>query len=154
MRGRKTFRETLEANDRALRGYAALAGKPIVHDPLPSVRPPRQRAAPGADGKPLEKDILKAILGYLHLCPAVVFAGRFNQGTMEEGGRFVRMSTITGFPDVHGMLVGGRAFYVEVKRHNGRVEPHQQRFIDKVIAGGGIAFVARSLDDVIERIHA
>lgn len=149
-RGRKTLREVIAQNNAAERFYAAMAGKPLPPKPEPP-RPPRPRAAPGADGMPLEKDILKACLGFLRLCPKVAWVGRFNSGTMEEQGRFIQMTSIRGFPDIAGMMKGGAFFAIEVKRHNGRVEPHQQQFLDQVNAGGGLAFVARSVDDVIER---
>ena len=150
-RGRKTFAETLTANNAADAYYAAMAGKEPRNQSV--IRAPRPRAAPGADGRPLERDILRAIMGYLHLCPAVAFVGRFNSGTMEEAGRFVKMSTLDGFPDIHGCMRGGRALYIEVKRHDGRLSKSQSEFLERATSAGALAFVARSLDDVIAVIQ-
>ena len=60
-------------------------------------------------------------------------------GPMGEKG----VSDIIGCKD-------GRFLAIEIKTAAGRVTPHQQRFIDRVNAAGGIGFVARSLEDVIE----
>jgi hypothetical protein len=54
-----------------------------------------------------------------------------------------------GVPDIlgcyHGKLLG-----IEVKAPNGKVSPDQQIFIENINRAGGLAFVARSVDDVIE----
>ena len=42
----------------------------------------------------------------------------------------------------------GRMFAIEIKTEKGRVTPYQQRFIDRVNDAGGLAFVARSIEDV------
>ena len=42
----------------------------------------------------------------------------------------------------------GRMFAIEIKTDKGRVSPHQQKFLDAVNEAGGIAFVARSIEDV------
>ncbi len=57
-----------------------------------------------------------------------------------------------GVSDIIGILPdgSGRMFACEVKTERGRVTPHQARFIDRVNAAGGIGFVARSIEDVIE----
>jgi hypothetical protein len=41
---------------------------------------------------------------------------------------------------------------IEVKRPSGRVQPEQRAFLDKASAGGGLAFVARSVSDVWDRL--
>ena len=46
----------------------------------------------------------------------------------------------------------GRFLAVEVKAEKGRVAPHQQDFIDSINARGGLAFVARSVDDIESRL--
>ena len=103
---------------------------------------------------PLEKDIQKAIIQFLSAHPKVSIYGRFNSGTAITGDaqgntRYTRFNSIKGFPDIHGMLKGGRAVYIEVKRPGGRVSDEQQEFIDKVAAHGAVAFIAYSVDDVI-----
>jgi hypothetical protein len=37
---------------------------------------------------------------------------------------------------------------IEVKRPRGRVTPEQQQFIDMINEAGGLAFVARSVEEV------
>jgi hypothetical protein len=58
------------------------------------------------------------------------------------------MSQPKGISDLVGIWQG-RYLAIEVKRPGGRLRPDQQRFIDRVRIEGGIAFVARSVDDVI-----
>jgi hypothetical protein len=52
-----------------------------------------------------------------------------------------------GYPDIHGMLPGGRYFALEVKQPGERATPEQRAFIDSVLAGGGIAGVVYSYED-------
>jgi Holliday junction resolvase len=53
-----------------------------------------------------------------------------------------------GVADILGCY-GGRMLAIEVKTDRGRLSDDQQRFLDNVNAAGGIAFVAKSVDDVI-----
>lgn len=62
----------------------------------------------------------------------------------EHGG----LGSAPGVPDIVGCYQG-RMLAIEVKTDRGRVSEHQQRFIDNINAAGGLAFVARSVDDVI-----
>jgi hypothetical protein len=55
-----------------------------------------------------------------------------------------------GLPDITGCLKDGRAFWIELKAPRGVVSPAQQDFIDRINQAGGCAFIARSIDDVIE----
>ena len=99
-----------------------------------------------------ESDVLASVVKYLQYHPQVVWAARMNTG----GGRLVRGQSASQFikfgfagsPDIHGMLKGGQALYVECKSEKGRLSPAQAAFLDMVRAGGGIAIVARSIDDV------
>ena len=53
-----------------------------------------------------------------------------------------------GVSDILGILPGGRLLAVEVKTNRGRVSPLQQLFLDAINRKGGLAFVARSVDEV------
>ena len=57
-----------------------------------------------------------------------------------------------GIPDLiccfRGRMVG-----IEIKTETGRVSEYQQAFIDRINEAGGLAFVARSVDDVIEALE-
>lgn len=52
-----------------------------------------------------------------------------------------------GVSDIIGCH-NGRFLAIEIKTEKGRVTPHQQRFLDRVNEAGGVAFVARSIEDV------
>ena len=58
------------------------------------------------------------------------------------------MSSPKGIADILGCWQG-RFVAIEVKRPGGRTTPEQERFLEAVRRHGGIAFVARSIDDVI-----
>jgi len=57
-----------------------------------------------------------------------------------------------GVSDILGCLPDGRLLAIEVKKHNGRVRQEQQRFVYSINQRGGLAMVARSLDEVKERL--
>ena len=53
-----------------------------------------------------------------------------------------------GVSDCLGLLPDGRFLAVEIKSLTGVASPWQKRFIDSVNNSGGLAFIARSVDDV------
>lgn len=57
-----------------------------------------------------------------------------------------------GVSDILGMW-NGRMLAIEVKRPGGLVTADQHAFINRVKTEGGIAFVARSVEDVIENLE-
>jgi hypothetical protein len=59
------------------------------------------------------------------------------------------MTSPKGISDILG-IYRGRFLAIEVKRPGGKLTPDQQRFLDRVKIEGGISFVARSVDDVVE----
>ena len=56
-----------------------------------------------------------------------------------------------GISDILGCY-HGRMLAVEVKAPSGRISEDQQRFIDNVNAAGGLAFVAKDIETVIEQL--
>jgi len=62
------------------------------------------------------------------------------------------LGSAPGLPDITGCMKDGRGFWIEVKTDKGRLSPHQERFIQNINDAGGLAFVARSVDDVIEKL--
>jgi len=62
------------------------------------------------------------------------------------------LGSAPGLPDITGVLKDGRGFWIEVKASNGKPSPHQERFIQNIKDSGGIAFVAKSLEDVVENL--
>ena len=98
--------------------------------------------------KEKESEIQRAILEYLAYNK--IMAWRNNVGTMagEYKGRkwFVRFG-LPGISDIIG-IYKGRFLAIEVKSAKGIVSLVQQAFIDSINKNGGLAFVAKSLDDV------
>jgi hypothetical protein len=58
------------------------------------------------------------------------------------------LGSAPGLPDLCAVYKG-RCVAIEVKTEKGRLSSHQQLFIDRINESGGLAFVARSVDDVI-----
>ena len=56
--------------------------------------------------------------------------------------------------DISDLLVclDGKFVAIEVKRPNGRLSDGQEKFLHNVKAAGGIAFVARSVEDVVREL--
>lgn len=48
---------------------------------------------------------------------------------------------------------GWTVFAIEVKAAKGKVAPHQQAFLNEIAARGGVAFVARSIEDVQQKLN-
>ena len=63
--------------------------------------------------------------------------------------RMFTTGLVKGGSDIIGIAPDGRFLAVEVKTARGRVSPEQQRFIDAVNKAGGIAGVARSVQDAL-----
>jgi hypothetical protein len=98
-----------------------------------------------------EKIIENAILTYLFY--KKIFAWK-NQsvGVFDPVRKIYRKSSnkfhINGVSDILGILPGGRILAIEVKSAVGKASKEQNEFIDKINAGGGKAFVARSFEEV------
>jgi len=56
-----------------------------------------------------------------------------------------------GVPDILG-IYKGQFLGIEVKTAKGKVRPDQEQFLENIRKHGGIGFVARSLDDVIDNL--
>lgn len=56
-----------------------------------------------------------------------------------------------GVPDILG-IYQGKFLGIEVKTPAGKLSDHQSRFLQNINAAGGIGFVARNLEDVIEKL--
>ena len=152
-RGRKTLRDTLLENQAALSMYATIAGKDLPPQVVKIPDAPKKRAPRTEPRKHLlEKDVQKQILMLLKKHPKIHWVARFNSGTFVDGDRYITSNSQRGMSDIMGMLKGGRLLAIEVKSATGRIQPHQQEFLDALSAGGGLAFVARSVEDVLVRI--
>lgn len=90
-----------------------------------------------------ESEITKAILAYLRASGIVSWKNWSGP-----------MTPIRGISDILGVLPpGGRFLAIEVKTATGKLTEHQLRFLSAVREAGGVAFVARSLDDVISTLR-
>ena len=56
-----------------------------------------------------------------------------------------------GISDIIG-IYQGRPLAIEIKTERGRLSEHQERFLERWKAAGGIAIVARSPNDVVKRL--
>ncbi len=90
-----------------------------------------------------ESEIKKAIMGYLERLPGCYAR------VIQVKGIKGRTSPSKGVLDIIAAYKG-RAIAIEVKTPSGRLEESQKEFIEGwTRRGGGVALVARSLDDVI-----
>ncbi len=121
----------------------------------PTVAKARQKR-PGKPCVPLEKDIQRQILDYLAL--RGIPAWRVNSGAMvgEYKGkkRFMRMNGKPGMSDICGVIPGGRALFIEVKRPGRLATVEQTWFLNEMDAAGALAFVAWSVADVEKALGA
>jgi hypothetical protein len=152
MRGRKTLREIMLANQASMDVYAAMSGKPRIEFDIPPE--PRKRAPAKPSGEPSEADILRAIMALLRHHPRVAQCWRQNSGTFAERNRdgstrYIRANTARGMSDIMGVLRDGRTLAIEVKSRTGRMRPGQEEFLATIRQAGGVAGVCRSVDDAV-----
>lgn len=99
-----------------------------------------------------ESERVTAILAYLE--QRGIMAWRTNQ--IPVPGRAFRgrkgVSDILGIVLALGWDYSGRILCIEVKDDDGKLSPEQAKFIDDVNRCGGLAFVARSVEDVKEAL--
>ncbi len=96
-----------------------------------------------------EKDIENNILAYLVSIGLFVWKAE-SQGTYDQKLGIYRKGNAyhrKGVPDILGVLPDGRFLGIEVKSERGILSPEQRFFIDKINSLGGLAFVAKSVED-------
>jgi len=62
---------------------------------------------------------------------------------------FSTLGSVPGIPDVIGCLPDGRMLAIEIKTPTGKTSAAQRAFLDALKYNGALAFVARSVDDLI-----
>ncbi len=104
-----------------------------------------------------EGAVLSAILDYLKARKIYAFRMNTGAGKLTNGAshasRFVRF----GFPgcsDILGILDDGRFLAIEVKSEKGKATFEQLDFLAEIAKRGGVAFVARSIEDVDRHLFA
>jgi hypothetical protein len=156
MRGRRTLREIMLANQASMDVYAAMSGKPRVEFDIPPE--PKRRAPAKPSGEPSEAQILRAIMALLRHHPKVASYWRQNSGIFAERNRdgstrYIRANTAKGMSDIMGVLKDGRTLAIEVKSRTGRMRPGQEEFLQTIRQAGGVAGVCRSVDDAVRLLE-
>jgi hypothetical protein len=96
-------------------------------------------------------DVTKPCLEWLQLHG--IYAWRQNTGAVKFKGdsgkdRFVKFGK-AGISDILGILPGGRFLAIETKRADGNVTVEQSEFLANIANRGGVALVARSVEDMV-----
>lgn len=99
-----------------------------------------------------EAQLQRQILLALGALPGVR-VWRNNVGEAVFKGRRVRYGLAIGSADLIA-CVDGRFCAIEVKGPSGHVRPEQERWLAAVRRIGGVAVVARSVDDALEAVRA
>jgi len=131
-------------------------GEPIRTRSAPA-KPPRKRREPDVNAPPLEREVLKAVWKLLAHHPKVAWVTRLNSGTVmanfgADGVHPLRMNYKRGISDLIGQMKDGRFLACEVKREGAKLMDHQRDFLNEVIENGGVAFVARCVEDVEQEL--
>lgn len=93
-------------------------------------------------GKALtEADVTRQIRDVLRACR--IFHWKQWQGPMSQP---------KGVADILGVF-DGKLLAIEIKKPGGRPSPDQVKFVDRINSEGGVAFVAYSVEDVIEQLN-
>ena len=95
------------------------------------------------DGPPRTESAIKR-----EICDYLDAVGIYNR-VVQVGSVGGRTNSGKGISDIIAIIPGGRWFAIEVKTQRGMLSKEQREFLDAIEAKGGIAMVARSLDDVI-----
>jgi len=100
-----------------------------------------------------EADIQRSIM--LALSQAGCLIWRNNSGILKNPAGIPIKFGIgnPGGSDLIGIAPGGRFIAIEVKTPKGRATPEQIRFIEAVKKHGGIAGIARSVEDALSLIN-
>lgn len=103
--------------------------------------------------EPSEKEIETAILEWLNLQPNCKAWKNNSVGVFDPYKKVFRKShskfSQKGTSDIIGIFCG-LMICIEVKSRKGRLSPEQSLFLEAMSNLGACAFVARSLDDVIQ----
>lgn len=93
-----------------------------------------------------ESQIKKQIMAWLEAQPKCYVR------VLQIGGIRGRANSAKGMADIIG-LWKGQGLAIEVKTKSGRLSPEQVEFLESWKRSGGIAIVARSLEDVTKELE-
>lgn len=96
-----------------------------------------------------EKIIENQILNYLLSKKVFCWKVKTTASYDPRRGRFLKTSSLykKGVADILGIFKG-KPLAIEVKTPTGRLSPEQRDFLTEFREQGGIAFIARSVDDI------
>jgi hypothetical protein len=98
-----------------------------------------------------ERLVQNKLINYLKVRGHFVFTVR-NGATYDPTRKIYRSNTSTkGVSDIIGITASGQFLAIEVKTKTGRPTKEQLQFLSEIEARGGLAFIARSLDDLKDR---
>ena len=111
----------------------------------------RRNANVGKDGKPTEAAIQRSILAALGTHPAVAMAWRQNAGVVQAQSGYVMRVGPKGMADIGGIMRGGRALQIEVKRPGIEVEmgTAQAEWLRACRDAGATVGVAHSVEEAL-----
>ncbi len=102
-----------------------------------------------------EKEIENSILHFLNSFLGVTCWKNQSVGIYDPVKKVYRKSYnkyhFKGVSDILG-VIQGKFLAIEVKSETGKLTPEQKAFIMKINEDGGVAFVARSLQDVVTNL--
>lgn len=99
-----------------------------------------------------ESQIQKQILDYLLYKKYLVWKNN-NVGIFKKAtGQYIPSPSL-GVSDIIGCTKEGKLLCIEVKRNNGKLTENQKNFLEAVNKHGGIGFVARSVENVMEQLN-
>lgn len=102
-----------------------------------------------------EKTIENSILNFLKHIGVFCWKNQ-TTGVFDPTKKVFRKSSnphhIKGVADILG-CIEGRMIAIEVKAEKGKVSPEQRVFLTRINQEGGVAFVARSIDQVARELY-
>lgn len=104
--------------------------------------------------KLLEKDIKRVIIAYLRMRGVFCWVNTSVGVWDEKKNTYRRMNgagQMKGTADILGIF-NGKPLAIEVKSAKGVISLEQAHFLNLFRKAGGIAFVARSVDDVVSQL--
>lgn len=108
---------------------------------------------------PSEREIQRQIIDWLNLAlpfgsvvhhaanEAAPDPARSKRATAAYFGNRRKDGVLDGFPDLILLIPPGRAVLLEVKKHNGRVQPEQDELLCRISVAGFPVGVVRSTED-------
>jgi hypothetical protein len=164
MKPRKSLRETLEANNAAIRAWGAAYGKPVESHMLAEVKPKRERKPAEKVGRGSEHAEQVAVIAWWYKWHAEFGASIPQLFAIPNGGsrdvitgaRLKAEGVRRGTPDLFlAVPYGGKAgLFIEMKYNKGRPTEEQLEFIETVEKAGyhcNVCWTAEAAIDAIKR---